>query len=355
MTDLKLVEPISNTQILDVMIDDWNKTCERISLPSPSGNTFLVTRIVSPSDEDFQSVKTSLNTTLGIKMKKTRGSNQLVRTQREIVVVPETEEEELKLEHLRSRGVEFEEDSSVVRSLSKNPNLPITEFSSLGELRVEMLSRIDQFVTHTYISNCRGVVNLRSHDKREPNLLKSRMEEEIGESLYMYSNSEGDYCGISVEFGQDPWFFEETETINQLPTDQLIAALQPLQQKLKNYNAFIDTYLELVTVPFSEFFESLTAETILKMDQSIEKERKEELRKSQLVRKTVNVDLTFNLEIEMDTLDDVEEIKKVIQGRAEKELKSSIRPSLLGHNFMGHDHLEVKNENLSGVDILNIS
>ena len=78
----------------------------------------------------------------------------------------------------------------------------------------------------------------------------------------------------------------------------------------------------------------------------VEIAKQKELRDSQLVRKTVNVGLTLNLEVELDSLGDVEDIKKIISERFNVKIgiDSSSR----------EDHLKVKETTFAGVEVISL-
>ena len=123
--------------------------------------------------------------------------------------------------------------------------------------------------------------------------------------------------------------------------------------EMKVVNEKLDAYISEVSIPASEFFALLPDEINTELNELVEIAKQKELRDSQLVRKTVNVGLTLNLEVELDSLGDIEDIKNIISKQVEEQLVHNREWfGLHAYRSTKEDYLDVKETTLAGVDVI---
>jgi hypothetical protein len=366
MTNLKVVETTKNTEILDNLIEEYNKTLNQLTNLE---NSVGINRMVQPDEENFQNVKNAINTLLGIKMKKERGSLKLMDIVQEIILVPENDEEKFKIDVLkesltRIRATHLETDN--LDKLFSNYQW-VQNYRIAGEYRInsQKLNLINPFVTSAFISKVK-------EDYRHPRLNTvvfsdySGLQNEISNTLsnlHYYGRKggvtieKGDYQKIARKIDMDyktDWDFDDVDAINAIPSKKLTKFVDDALMKLDAINWRLNEYVKEVSMSASEFFGLLSDKTIQELDKMVADEKEEILRKSQCVRKTVNVDLSFNMDIELDTLGDIEDIKKVITEKIQNQIGRMVTIGFGWNRYNHGNHIESKSETLklNGVEVI---
>ena len=160
---------------------------------------------------------------------------------------------------------------------------------------------------------------------------------------------DGDYSRVLSKLSCDFDCNQDPNALSDEDSAELREKVAPAFNEMKVLNEKLDAYISEVSIPASEFFALLPDETNTELNEFIEMAKQKELRDSNLVRKTVNVGLTFNLEVELDSLGDFEDIKKIISERVQNQLGSD---AIIGIDApWDGDHLKVKETTFAGVDI----
>jgi hypothetical protein len=143
---------------------------------------------------------------------------------------------------------------------------------------------------------------------------------------------------------------QDPNALSDEDSRELRSRVKSLLNEIEVVNEKFDAYISEVSIPASEFFALLPDETNTELNEFIEIAKQKELRDSQLVRKTVNVGVTLNLEVELDSLGDVEDIKKIISERVQEQLGLNVKIGIDAP--CNGDHLKVKETTLAGVDVI---
>jgi hypothetical protein len=343
---LKLVETPKNTELLDNVIQVYNQTANRLG---DTKNSVKVIRTVTPKEENFQKVKTALNAMLDVNMKKQRGSLNLIETSQEVILVPENDEESAKVQvlvdalspalssNLNIRNLDRVALDKVFSNLSW---VQTNEFSDEVEVSSTDMNFMNTFVTSSSLMNLTGgrtghpraltVIN----DAYENLFIVNYLREHNGFRL-----NKGNCFNVLCSGGN-----ENSVELGERVTSAL--------NEMKVVNEKLDAYISEVSIPASEFFALLPDETNTELNELVEIAKQKELRDSQLVRKTVNVGLTLNLEVELDSLGDIEDIKKIISERVQNHLVGHSLNCGLDYYYSDGDHLEVKETTFAGVDVI---
>ena len=351
---LKLVETPKNTELLDNVIQVYNQTLNRLG---DTKNSVKVFRTVTPKEENFQKVKTALNAMLDVNMKKQRGSLNLIETSQEVILVPENDEESAKVQVLVdvSRNINIRNLDRVAldKVFSNLSWVQTNEFSDEVEVSSTDMNFMNTFVTSSSLMNLTSgwtghpraftVINDAYENLFRVNCL------EVG---YGFPLREGDYFKVLGKLNRDFDCDQDPNALSDEDSAELRARVTSALNEMKVVNEKLDAYISEVSIPASEFFALLPDETNTELNELVEIAKQKELRNSQLVRKTVNVGLTFNLEVELDSLGDIEDIKKIISERVQNHLVSYSLNCGLDSYFSDGDHLEVNETKFAGVDII---
>ena len=359
MKTLNVVKGAKKTEILDEVMKELNRTFDRLQDTSSS---VQIHRDVSPEENNFQNIKDAINTLLGIKIKKIRGKLDLIRTTQEVVLVPANEEEQLKIEVLtdqlrygfRNRKLDL---SSLDRMFSNKSDVQSVYAASLDYVKTEKMNLINNFVTGGYLTSIKGGSN-----PRYESVIRTRDGIENWFSKQFSSFGYGGYINSVLENRTKlleqiipAKVYRDFETddeldINNLPSEIIAEHANRTLEQLRSINERFDAYVEEVSMPASEFFGLLSAETSRELEESVDREKAKRLRESECVRKTVNVDLTFNMDVELDTLGDVDDIKKVITQRVLEQFGSNVKLDF--GSYFNSDIHRIGNEKFDGVEVV---
>lgn len=354
-TNLKLVETPKNTELLDNVLHEHHQTVSRLI---DTKNSLKVTRNVIPEEENFQKVKTALNAGLDVNLKKKRGCLNLIQTSQEVILVAENDEESSKVQvlvdaqdrqELNIRNLDRVALDKVFSNLSW---VQTNRFS--GEVAVSSthMNFINTFVTSSSLMHVRmgswsnprafTVLDYETGNLFQPHQLKDN---------YFSAICKGDYSRVLSELSCDFDCDQDPNALSDEDSAELREKVTTAFNEMKVVNEKLDAYISAVSIPASEFFALLPNETHSELNELVEIAKQKELRDSQLVRKTVNVGVTLNLEVELDSLGDVEDIKKIISERVQQQLGwGNVK---IGIDAPSHgDHLEVKETTFAGVDVI---
>jgi hypothetical protein len=357
---LKLVETPKNTELLDNVIQVYNQTLNRLG---DTKNSVKVFRTVTPKEENFQKVKTALNAMLDVNMKKQRGSLNLIETAQEVILVPENNEESAKVQvlvdalspalssNLNIRNLDRVALDKVFSNLSW---VQTNEFSDEVEVSSTDMNFMNTFVTSSSLMNLTSgwtghpraftVINDAYENLFRVNCL------EVG---YGFPLREGDYFKVLGKLNRDFDCDQDPNALSDEDSAELRARVTSALNEMKVVNEKLDAYISEVSIPASEFFALLPDEINTELNELVEIAKQKELRDSQLVRKTVNVGLTLNLEVELDSLGDIEDIKNIISKQVEEQLvRNREWFGLHAYRSTKEDYLDVKETTLAGVDVI---
>lgn len=366
---LELVETPKNTELLDKVIHEHNQIFNRLR---DSKNSVQVTREVTPEEENFKKVKTALNAILDVKLKKRRGSFHLLTNSQEIILVPENDEESSKVQTLSDGLDKFKLeyrnlDRVALDKVFSNLSWVQTNVSwvqpdrliTSGEVEVSStdMNFMNKFVTSSYLfsftnSRARKVFNDATEN---PLILRHSTIATLNgsnDSYYLDELDEGEYPfvlrGLNCNFDCD----QDPNALSDEDSRELRSRVKSLLNDMKVVKEKLDTYISEVSIPASEFFALLPDETNTELNEFIEMSKQKELRDSQLVRKTVNVGLTFNLEVELDSFGDIEDIKKIISERVQEQQGRNVTIGIDNLYNPDEDYLKVKETTFADVDVI---
>lgn len=367
MTQLKLVETPTQTELLDNFIEVYNQTNERLT---DTKNSLFIERTVTPDEKSFQQVKTALNAILNINLKKQRRSLELVKTQQEVCVVPETEEEETKLATLKSSlifpgGMWDLDKTTLDRLFTDSSHFQNCVFAGVESAEVVGLDYLNNVVTSSCIrnSNDRDLHPRNSClDGDEAWGLVSSLRTSVNHMYrpYSYSLEVDDYeSALRVVNPLRGIWCEDTNSVvdyngNPETYERVAECITSSLDELKTINERLDAYLEVVSISAKEFFSLLPDEVNTKLHEEMEIEKAKQLRASQVVRKTANVSLTFDLAVELDTLGDIDDIKEVISRKIQDQLSSPWGIKFDSQNF-DCNYFRVEDTQFSGVNVVSVA
>ena len=372
-TKLKLVETPKNTELLDKVIHEQNQIFNRLR---DSKNSVEVIRDVEPEEENFKKVKTVLNAMLDVKLKKRRGSLRLLKNSQEIILVAENDEEsakvqtlfdaldKFKLEYCNLDRVALDKVFSNLSWVQKNVSwVQPDRLITFGEVEVSStdMNFMNKFVTSSYLSSfCNHNGHSRAckvfNDATENPLIlrrsKTRTLNDFYDICFLDELDEGEYPfvlrGLNCNFDCD----QDPNALSDEDSAELGERVTSALNEMKVVNEKLDAYISEVSIPASEFFALLPDEINTELNELVEIAKQKELRDSQLVRKAVNVGLTLNLEVELDSLGDIEDIKKIISERVQNHLVGHSLKCGLDDYYSDGDHLKVKETTFAGVDVI---
>ena len=346
-TKLKLVETPKNTDLLNNLFQIAREIEERMR---DNQNSITVTRSVVPEVEDFKKVKTVLNTMLDVSVKKSRGSLHLLETTQEVILVPENDDERSKVQILRD-GLFLQSLGHLQRNLNKvaldtlfSNNSCVQHVTDTRGNNLKVSATNLNFL-NTFVTSCSLNHPTKTHGGSSR---RNMVFDDLDISRYDFQSA----CSNSYSEVLEMWDFDSDQNPNELSNEdswELRSRVKSLLNDMKVVKETLDTYISEVSIPASEFF-ALNDETNTKLNELVEIAKQKELRDSQLVRKTVNVGLTLNLEVELDSLGDVEDIKKIISERVQEELGCMLKIGIDSSSC--EDHLKVKETTFAGVDVI---
>lgn len=352
MTNLKVVETTKNTEILDNVMKKLDETYLRLKNTS---NSVQIHRYVKCDKDNFQNVKNAINTLLNIKLKKERGSFDLIETIQEIILVPKNDDEKFKVDILTREHVKLH---------TNNLDKLFSNKSSVQNMKCDVTSEkmnlINNFVTDAYSDSVGKTWILHPRFNTvvqigcglEHRLAIALSQSRVNGSREVPCRNQNDLINAIVPY--DPYFHwtcNTEEEINNLPTKKIIKHANNALNELEEISEKLDAYIKEVSMPASEFFDLLSDETNQKLDEMVEVKKVEFLRASQVVRKTVNVDLSFNMDIELDTLGDIEDIKKVITDNIQNQIGLNVKIDF-GWNRHQFIKSQSKTLKLNGVEVI---
>jgi hypothetical protein len=171
---------------------------------------------------------------------------------------------------------------------------------------------------------------------------------------YGFPLREGDYFKVLGKLNRDFDCDQDPNALSDEDSVELGERVTSALNEMKVVNEKLDAYISEVSIPASEFFALLPDEINTELNELVEIAKQKELRDSQLVRKTVNVGLTLNLEVELDSLGDIEDIKKIISERVQNHLVGHSLKCGLDDYYSDGDHLKVKETTFAGVDVISL-
>ena len=348
-TKLKLVETPKNTDLLNNLFQIAREIEERMR---DNQNSITVTRSVVPEVEDFKKVKTVLNTMLDVSVKKSRGSLHLLETTQEVILVPENDDERSKVQILRD-GLFRQSLGHLQRNLNKvaldtlfSNNSCVQHVTDTRGNNLKVSATNLNFL-NTFVTSCSLNHPTKTHGGSSR---RNMVFDDLDISRYDFQSA----CSNSYSEVLEMWDFDSDQNPNELSNEdswELRSRVKSLLNDMKVVKEKLDTYISEVSIPASEFF-ALNDETNAELNELVEVAKQKELRDSQLVRKTVNVGLTLNLEVELDSLGDVEDIKKIISERVQNELGLNVNIGIDAP--WNGDHLKVKETTFAGVDVISL-
>ena len=348
-TKLKLVETPKNTDLLNNLFQIAREIEERMR---DNQNSITVTRSVVPEVEDFKKVKTVLNTMLDVSVKKSRGSLHLLETTQEVILVPENDDERSKVQILRD-GLFRQSLGHLQRNLNKvaldklfSNNSCVQHVTDTRGNNLKVSATNLNFL-NTFVTSCSLNHPTKTHGGSSR---RNMVFDDLDICRYDFQSA----CSNSYSEVLEMWDFDSDQNPNELSNEdswELRSRVKSLLNDMKVVKETLDTYISEVSIPASEFF-ALNDETNTKLNELVEIAKQKELRDSQLVRKTVNVGLTLNLEVELDSLGDIEDIKKIISERVQEQLGLNVRIDIDAPYHRNGDHLKVKETTFAGVDVI---
>lgn len=369
MTQLKLAETPTQTDLLDNFIEVFNQTNERLQdIP----NAISIGRWVTPDEGGFSKVKTAINALLDINLKKQRKSQNLVETLQEIFLVPDTEEDAVRIATLlnypRVTCKYLENlDKKILDSLFSNSSTFQTcWFAGVRTKEVTELNSINKFVTSSRIESQTTWIfeNTRNACLFEEGYGVFRKLSYETNNMQFRSGSrsfpQADYSNaVKTIFGYECEWCEETKVVTDYREDPVsyewvAERIRSSLDDLKTVNDRLDAYIQELSISATEFFSLLPDEVNTLLDELIEEEKSRQLRASQVTRKTANVSLTFDLAVELDTLGDIEDIKEVISQKVNDQLGLNVRTEI-GSELFGDNYLYVKDTKFSGVEVVSVT
>ena len=366
MSKQNVIEMNDNLKVMDQIVTLFETTKERIH----DTNTSLhIKRTVEPTKENFQAIKTTLNTLLNINMKKQRGDLKLIETMQEVYLVPENDEEKLKIEVLKNAlkwNIANKELNQNAFDKLFSSKAWVQNYVTAGNQSIQCneLNFINNFVTSASLSK------ISEYDRCPRfNAIFENMPAEFPHYLRRIFRYETTQYWFHTDVSQDvekyeqiikllkhfsdlEFDFESIEEINEYPQQQFEEWVNSSIAVLDRINLRLDDYLNEISMPASEFFELLSDETKNELDALVADRIKQETRAKNLVRNKVNVDLSFNLDVELKSLGTVDDIKNLIQNAIEKN------PSVTGSvnlGFFSKDIINTGRAKLNGIELKSVT
>lgn len=366
MSKKTMIEMSDNLEKMDQLATLFETTKKRIH---DTNTSIHVKRTVKPTKGNFQAIKTTLNTLLNINMKKQRGDLKLIETMQEVYLVPENDEEKLKIKVLNTSlkwtMTNKELDQDAFDKLFSNKAW-VQNYVTAGSqsIQCDNLNFINKFITSASLSNI-------SEYDRYPrfNAIFENMPAEFPHYLrriFRYKSTQyWFHTGVSQDvekyekiiellkhFSDSEFDFGSIEEINEYPQQQFEEWVKSSIAVLDRINLQLDDYLNEISIPASEFFELLSDDTKNELDALVADRIKQETRAKNLVRNKVNVDLSFNLDVELKSLGTLDDIKNVIQDAVEKNLGMNVK---MDFEPMSKDVKNISNVMFNGIELNSVT
>lgn len=368
MENLKVVEKLLNTEVLDGLQERFVETKDRLENPS-----LKIIRKVEPTDDEFKDVQSSIKELAHQNFPKERGSNHLISTVQGLYIVPENESEEKKVSVLNlglypandlwselNKLVE-PETSGLNTLFSNDPKVQRVIFNSEFEPSGS-LDGLNDYVTDfdLYPLDCGLPTFSRCSTSYRGDTPSNALLDFLDDGDWLrYSRSDDDrywsvltnVLDVDENIIEVDFYETSDERINSIDPSVLFANLSEVNRKLDVVNTQIDAYKDSVSVTYSTF-----CEVFPEVDEFLENElRKDEevtLRKSQLKRKTVKVVVTNVYEIEMDVVNDAD-----IEPRLSEEYKEKRERNVgddFGSLFSSGDHLNQLTSTFDSLSVIDV-
>jgi hypothetical protein len=336
MTNTTTTTTLTNTEILDGLILEFENTVERLV---DTKGSMQITRTVKPEDgtekSKFKDIHNRIKDIVKTDFPKTRGSNELIETIQELKLISSNDEEEKKLSVLKHKITSVRNqydcpyDKSILDTLFSNNALfqRVITISKYG-VSSNVMNDINEFVTSLYISN-----TLNSRDDIRKLLIgdETSLQNDlwnrfrISKSFYsprsqsdMLNDYETAMSWLDIDYFppyiQDDDYTQDidvsVEYINSFDTSILFNKLASIQDDLKELNEVITEYKKSISISVSEFLELFPLLSKVVEDRITHNNK--------LVRKVVKVEVTKIYEMEIDVVDegDIEtEISNIMKDR----------------------------------------
>ncbi len=371
MKHLSEVPKLTNTEVLDGLVERFTEIENRVKNPS-----LKIIRKVEPTDDEFKGVQSSIKEIVQQNFPKERGSNHLITTIQGLYIVPENENEEKKTllisRYLHRAWGLNDQIESVIKSqvsgisafFSDDPKVQRVVFNSEFD-PTGSLEGLNDHVTGFEICPLdwgRDCFSNRSYgygnNDTPSDAILSFLDDgdwfrfaryELGsDDDNRYWDILTDVLDVDENIIEIDDYKTSDQLINLIEPSVLFANLSEVNRKLDAVNSQIDEYMDAVSITYSTFRE-MFPEIDAVLENQLIKDEEVELRKSQLQRKTMNVDMTFNMDIELDSLGDLEDIKKTIMERVQKQLGMNVKFGL--SSFGTEEFMRVKNEKFTGLEV----
>lgn len=308
---------LTNTEILDGLILEFENTVERLV---DTGSSIQITRTVKPEDgtekSEFKDIHNRIKDIVKTDFPKTRGSNELIETIQELKLISSNDEEEQKLEVIKSKvkwGMDTQNipyDKSILDTLfSNNASFQKMITTSKYGVSSNVMNDINEFVTSLYISKTGNGKHAFDNIRELLIVDETSLENELCNRVRRYNRrltrvrdilddyrTAMDWLGIGydLQYPQDADL--SVEYINSLDTSILFNKLASIQDDLKELNEVITEYEKSISISVNEFLELFPLLSKV-VDDEITHSNK-------LVRKIVKVEVTKIYEMEIDVVDE---------------------------------------------------
>jgi hypothetical protein len=318
MTNATTTTTQTNTEILDGLILEYENTLTRLV---DTGSSIQINRDVEPEDgtekSKFKDIHNRIKDIVKTDFPKTRSSNELIETIQELKLVAATDEEEQKLEVIKSKvsyGLTTNEcpyDKSILDTLfSNNASFQKVITTSKYGVSSNVMNDINEFVTSLYISNV-GYGRYAYDNIREllvvgGDTTQTQLRNVVCNWNARYTRKVDvlenyriamDLLNIPfrIQYPDDDTEFS-VEYINLLDTSLLLRNLASTQDDLKKMNEKITAYEKSISISVNDFLElfPLLSKVI---EDGISHSNK-------LVRKVVKVEVTKTYEMVIDVTDE---------------------------------------------------
>ncbi len=346
MRNLKVVSnnknPMSNIDIVTEIVKDYEGIQERVNENRP----FLcIKRVVQPEDKsDFKWYKKVVEDELNQSLRKYNGSNEILKTRQNIHLKTHTDDEFEMVETIKTMreelSDEFREKGNLPYDLMDEICTQRVEYQDLefnspykttGEFFKITPSSFDVFkfdiqrqhyshmssydsLIETLFSFPFDLENPRRSVYIDEDILKMRTLFECLECMFDYDYMSETFSGCnphSTNKMNDDEVKSFYETINKLDKNFLLEKYSEFKSHIKWVHEKLDNYYSHTSMDFSKFLEIFPNIKPL-VEKKIKQIKDEELRKSKLQRKKVKLEITMDLELELDCLDDKEMKEKII-------------------------------------------
>lgn len=342
-TNMTDVNNQTNIEIVQGYYKQYEETLSRLL---PDENSLQVYREVRPDEDNFKNTQMCINTLLGANIKKVKNSTDLIKTLQEVRFITENDEEQSKLDVLLEdvrypiSTLEFNKEQLSKLFSDKSSHQRII---ANGEVNTDKLNLINPFTKGIYLTavgNFNSQFSLRWCLLNEHN---SGDETNVGYILqqdsrlwrehrngYGYSTSVVDTSKISfdklfrffekvsndaIKIPYDADEKESEEIFNSFSMDNYF---KPFEKEIVKINKKIDEFEKDISISLNDFL-TMFPEVSKTLDNLIEEQKQKEIRISKLVNNKVNMNITFNADVDVKSLGDVEDIKDVISKHLQKQ------------------------------------